>query len=99
MRPVCVGRGAIAAARLAAGAPNGCHVSAVSANDLAALAAGDSRFVGAELVGTALRVCRLTALAGDLALLAGIHRGEPTVALRTLRTIDRHIPLSLESMN
>jgi hypothetical protein len=93
-----LGRRPIATARLAARAPDGRHVSAVSANDLAAFASRDPRLVGAELVGTALRMRRLAALAGDFALLAHIHRCEPTVALRTLGIIRRHIPLSLKSL-
>jgi len=92
-------RSAVATARLAACAPNGGHVRAISADDLAALAASDPRFVGAELMGTALCVRCPSAFAGDFALLAHIHRGEPTVALRTLGIVDRHLPLSLESMH
>src|SRR5258708_15802937 len=88
-----LGHRAVATARLTACAPDGCHVRAISADDLTALAASPPRFVGAELMGTALRVRCLSALAGDLALLTHIHRGEPTVALRTLGIIGRHLPL------
>jgi len=49
--------------------------------DLPALAAGRPRLVGVPLVGRALLMRGTSALAGDLALLLGRHRGEPAAFL------------------
>src|SRR5688572_9964715 len=45
----------------------------------AALASGLARFLARPLVRRALRVCRLPSLAGDLALLLAVHRGESAI--------------------
>jgi len=63
-------QGAIPPSCLATGTADGCHVVPVAANDFATLAACVTRLVGSELVRATLRVSRLAALAGDLALLA-----------------------------
>src|SRR5580692_6769982 len=76
---------AIATTSLAAGAADGCHMRAIAAHRFAALAACNARFVRGELVGPALRMRGLAALAGDLALLAKVHRGKSAVALGTVR--------------
>lgn len=65
-RGVGVGRGALATATMA-------HHSA--------LASGLTSLLGGPLVGGALGVGSLTALAGDFALLGSIHRGEPSTFL------------------
>jgi hypothetical protein len=87
--------GAISPSCLATGTADGCHVVAVTADDFATLAARVTRLVGREFVRAALRVSRLPALAGDLALLGQIHRSESSVALGTLGTgLGRHVVAS-----
>jgi hypothetical protein len=73
---------AIGAACLTTAAADGRHVLAVLADRHAALAARRAGFARVELVGRALLVRRATALAGDLALLAPIHRREAAIAAR-----------------
>jgi hypothetical protein len=55
--------------------------AATTPADLAAFAAGISRFVGGPLVGRPLFVRGATALAGDLALFLGRHRSESATFL------------------
>src|SRR5262249_18574779 len=66
----------IAAHPLAALAADLGHVLAVLADDLAPLPAGLPRLVPRELMGSALLVGGLAALAGDLPLLVLVHRRE-----------------------
>src|SRR5580704_6696072 len=80
--------GAVAAAGLTAGAADGGHVRTIAAHHLAALAAGVARLVGSEFVRASLSMGCFASLARYLALLACVHRGESTVALR-LRKIGR----------
>jgi hypothetical protein len=75
---------AISTARLAAGASDRRHVSSVSAHRLAALLSRETRLIDRELVSATLSVRGLPAFARNLSLLAGVHRGKPTPALRTI---------------
>src|SRR5580658_3737251 len=72
---------AVPAARLPAGPTDRRHVRSVAAHGLTALATGDARLVGGELVRAALRVGGPSTLARNFALLAGVHGGEAAVAL------------------
>src|SRR4051794_35702632 len=65
---------------LAALAADRSHVLPVLADRQTALAARLARLVRGELVGRALGMGGLSALAGDLALLGAVHRGEPATA-------------------
>src|SRR6185503_7596574 len=70
-------------AGFAAATPDHRHVIAVPAHRLSALTACFARFVGIEFVRGSFCVRGLAALAGDLALLATVHRGETAVAPAT----------------
>jgi hypothetical protein len=66
----------VAAARLASLPADFRHVLAVTTHHLAALLPCNASALGVELVGSALLVRGLTALACDLPLLLWIHSGE-----------------------
>src|SRR5712692_10431093 len=55
------------------------HVFTIPTDDLAALVPGFAGFFRSELVGSALFVGRLTALAGDLAPRVFVHPGKATL--------------------
>ena len=84
-RPAAGARRAVRAARFAATTADGRHVLAVAAHRDAALAAGGAGLARVELVGRALLVRGAPALAGDLALLAPIHRREAAIAAAAAR--------------
>jgi len=78
------------AARFAALATDLGHVLAILADGHTALATGGASLVRRKFVSSALLMGSTTTFAGDLALLLGIHRGEPAVASALAFGVIRH---------
>lgn len=74
---------------LSSGPADGLHVRPVTAHHLSSLPPRATCFIGRPLVRRPLRVRRLSALAGDIALTRGIHRCESSLALPAHRPSHR----------
>jgi hypothetical protein len=65
------------------------HMRAIATDHFPPLTSGDARLVGSEFVCATLSVSGFSALARDFALLAGVHRRESSIALRSIGVVRR----------